>query len=58
MVERLLGVRGVKVPPGWVLKAVRIISEIAGEMVNGYSYAGKERLTAWVPRWQRSLPMK
>ena len=40
MTERLLSVRGVKVPPGWVLKAIRVIREIVGG-INRYARAEK-----------------
>lgn len=36
MAERLLSVRGVKVPPGWVPGAIKMISEIVRRGVNRY----------------------
>lgn len=41
MAERLLSVRGVRVPPDWAPKAIRMINEIVGERVNRYAYAEK-----------------
>ena len=57
--ERLLSVRGVKVPPGLVLKAIGTISGIIGERQIDVLMQKKEGLTALeVPGWQRSLSMK
>ena len=36
MIERLLSVRGVEVPPGWFRSAMELISEIVGRRVNLY----------------------
>lgn len=41
MAERLLSVRGVKVPPGWVLRAIKMTSEIIRRRVSRDFYAVK-----------------